>query len=458
MRFNGLRHINSILLPALLAAAVFGTAACQQSAPEDISGSAIGVATEGVAPEVLSPEAAADGAAADMDAPMLPEGVTASADPKADARAAAAAAAAGGSADTDAAATDNTDAVTAVDPAPYLAAHNRWRANFGSPAVTWDATVAAHAQEWADHLAADDLFEHRQGGPYGENLWAGWGANFTADDAVNSWGNEVRDWDLTCTGGISDCCRGGWQNCGHFTQVVWSTTVKVGCGKGIGADGKQVVVCNYSPPGNFGDTSPFVGGRAPAPAPTAVVNEPTVVVVAPTAVPANPTMVPVQPTAVPVQPTTAPAQPTTAPSQPTAAPAQPTAATGGGVFSWRTSKTGIGLAIPDSDSVVYNLPVTRTGKIAAIGVGVNIKHSYVGDLALILSHPDGTWVILRNQTGGSAQDINETYGKGGIPVSDLAAFNGKPMAGTWQLTVYDLAEADTGSLEGLTMNFDYTAN
>ena len=101
MRFNGLRHINSILLPALLAAAVFGTAACQQSAPEDISGSAIGVATEGVAPEVLSPEAEADGAAANMGAPMLPEGVTASADPKADARAAAAAAAAGGSADTD---------------------------------------------------------------------------------------------------------------------------------------------------------------------------------------------------------------------------------------------------------------------------------------------------------------------------------------------------------------------
>ena len=134
MRFNGLRHINGVLLPALLAAAVFGTAACQQAAPEDISGSAIGVATEGVAPEVLSPEAAVDGAA--EGAPMLPEGVTASADPKADARAAAAAAA-GGSTDTEAAGSDSTDAVTAVDPGPYLAAHNRWRANFGSPAMAW---------------------------------------------------------------------------------------------------------------------------------------------------------------------------------------------------------------------------------------------------------------------------------------------------------------------------------
>jgi pathogenesis-related protein 1 len=448
MRSNGIRKFYGFLLPALLAAVVLGTAACNQAAPEDISGSAIGSATEGVAPEVLSPEAEADGAA--DAAPMLPDGVTASDDPKADARAAAAAAA-GGSTDADAAGSDNTDAVTAVEPAPYVAAHNRWRANFGSPAVTWDATVAAHAQEWADHLAADNLFEHRQGGPYGENLWAGWGRNFTADDAVNSWGDEVRDWDLTCTGGINDCCRGGWQNCGHFTQVVWSTTVKVGCGKAVGADGRQVVVCNYSPPGNFGDTSPFVGGQAPTPAPTAVVNEPTVVVVVPTAVPANPTMVPVQPTAVPVQPTTAPAQPTTA-------PAQPTVSSGGSVSSYRVSKTGIGLAIPDSDSVVYSLPVTRAGTVVDIGVGVTIQHTYVGDLALVLSHPDGTWVILRNQTGGSAQNINQVYGKGGIPVSDLAAFKGKPMAGTWQLTIYDLADQDTGSLEGLTLNFDYTAN
>ena len=44
---------------------------------------------------------------------------------------------------------------------------------------------------------------------------------------------------------------------GHFTQVVWKTSVKVGCGVKLdcsnmfGGMQNSAVVCRYSPPGNF---------------------------------------------------------------------------------------------------------------------------------------------------------------------------------------------------------------
>ena len=37
---------------------------------------------------------------------------------------------------------------------------------------------------------------------------------------------------------------------GHFTQVVWKSTTKVGCGFSTCGD-NDLLVCNYSPAGNF---------------------------------------------------------------------------------------------------------------------------------------------------------------------------------------------------------------
>ena len=39
---------------------------------------------------------------------------------------------------------------------------------------------------------------------------------------------------------------------GHFTQVVWKTTTKVGCAVAYAADGKSTfVVAKYEKPGNY---------------------------------------------------------------------------------------------------------------------------------------------------------------------------------------------------------------
>jgi subtilisin-like proprotein convertase family protein len=221
--------------------------------------------------------------------------------------------------------------------------------------------------------------------------------------------------------------------------VVWSESTKVGCGQAASAS-TVYVVCNYAPPGNF-PRSPFVGGRAPQPAPTAEVSEPTVAVPTPTATSRT------QPTATP-------------PAQPTTAPVQPTATSAGKLYSWSTWVSDLGLDIPDdsSDPATQGIQVTKAGKIAAIGVRVQITHPYVGDLTIVLVHPDGTSVTLRNQAGGSADDIDAVYGLGGIPVSGLGALNGKPLAGTWQVQVYDGAAEDTGTLEAVSLDFSYTTN
>lgn len=442
-------RIQGILMPALLAAAMLGLAACSSAAPEDISGSAIGTSPDVETPDTQAGDAAAT-AAPSGEEPELPGGFRAPADPKAAARIAAG----GASGATDSAgSTDSADSTLGLTPTEtqiLLATHNSWRANYGSPPLAWDPTVAAVAQAWAEQLAATDSFEHSHNPLYGENLWAGStpASVWPKAGIVDDWGNEVENWNLDCTGGLAQCCQPG-AVCGHFTQVVWWESTRLGCGQASSA-GTVYVVCNYAPPGNF-PRSPFVGGRAPTPVPTAGGLEPTVAVPTPTTAPAQPTMAPIVPTTAPVQPTTAPSQPTTAPARPTA-----TTSAGGSLSSWSTW-ADMAVEIPDNspEPATYDLLVTKAGTISSLGVGVQITHTYVGDLTVVLVHPDGSSVILRNQRGGDADNINETYGKGGIPVSGLSALNGKPLAGTWQIQVYDSAEEDTGTLDRFSLNFVY---
>lgn len=129
-----------------------------------------------------------------------------------------------------------------------LMAHNAVRARAGVPPLVWSDQLARYAQEWANHLAATNSFVHRPGGRYGENLYAISGARVTPRDVVGLWASEAASYDIA-----SNTCSG---MCGHYTQLVWRATRRVGCA--VAGDGyREVWVCNYDPPGNYIGYRPY---------------------------------------------------------------------------------------------------------------------------------------------------------------------------------------------------------
>ncbi|GJP56300.1 hypothetical protein CLOM_g15367 [Closterium sp. NIES-68] len=135
----------------------------------------------------------------------------------------------------------------------YLDPHNAARAAVGAVPLVWDDAVAATAAEWAAHLASENNCGLEHGGPgdYGQCLSgaspSGWATN---TDAVQWWVNEG-GWCLP--GGKCD-----WDKAGHYTQVVWNNSLRVGCAKASCGGDSDVWACNYDPPGNWAGEQPYV--------------------------------------------------------------------------------------------------------------------------------------------------------------------------------------------------------
>ncbi|MEU4922478.1 M28 family metallopeptidase [Streptomyces parvus] len=117
--------------------------------------------------------------------------------------------------------------------------------------------------------------------------------------------------------------------------------------------------------------------------------------------------------------------------------------TGEGVFSNTTD-----VAIPDAGAAVTS-PVAVTGRTgnapAALQVGVDIKHTYRGDLVVDLVAPDGSAYRLKNSSSGdSADNVIATYT---VNASSEVA------NGSWKLRVQDVARQDTGYIDSWKLTF-----
>eukprot|EP00096_Caligus_rogercresseyi_P008636 TRINITY_DN2784_c0_g1_i1.p1 TRINITY_DN2784_c0_g1~~TRINITY_DN2784_c0_g1_i1.p1 ORF type:complete len:229 (+),score=42.73 TRINITY_DN2784_c0_g1_i1:424-1110(+) len=127
-----------------------------------------------------------------------------------------------------------------------LDTHNRYRLAHGVQPLTLCEKLNAYAKEWADHLAATDSFNHRSNGDYGENLFLTYGSGDTdcnGIEPVESWYSEGRSYSYGQSSGSSAT--------GHFTQIVWKGSKRLGMAKSKSPSGKTIVVANYDPPGNF---------------------------------------------------------------------------------------------------------------------------------------------------------------------------------------------------------------
>ena len=105
------------------------------------------------------------------------------------------------------------------------------------------------------------------------------------------------------------------------------------------------------------------------------------------------------------------------------------------------------VSIPDNGAAVTS-PITVSGVTgnapATLKVGVDIVHTYRGDLIVDLVAPDGTVYSLSNRSGGSAANIQQTFT---VDASSEVA------NGVWKLRVQDVAAQDTGYVNSWKLTF-----
>ncbi|XXG51670.1 hypothetical protein AAC387_Pa03g0190 [Persea americana] len=133
----------------------------------------------------------------------------------------------------------------------FLAPHNEARAALGMRPLVWDWRVARYAAWYANQRRGDCALRHSNG-PYGENIFWGSGGGWTPAQVVGAWVEE-RKWYQHRT----NSCAGG-QECGHYTQIIWGSTRRVGCAMVtcLGSRG-EFITCKYDPPGNYIGERPY---------------------------------------------------------------------------------------------------------------------------------------------------------------------------------------------------------
>lgn len=139
--------------------------------------------------------------------------------------------------------------------APLLEAHDRMRARHCAPPLSWSAEIARTAQRWADRLAARGCSLQHSREPYGENIAAGSAGALDASTVAERWYREKAQYDFDA-GGFS-------MQTGHFTQLVWVGSRRLGCGRAsCRGRGMDLWVCMYDPPGNM--RGEYAGNVRPA--------------------------------------------------------------------------------------------------------------------------------------------------------------------------------------------------
>ncbi|XP_039510254.1 glioma pathogenesis-related protein 1b isoform X2 [Pimephales promelas] len=131
---------------------------------------------------------------------------------------------------------------------------------------SWDNELAQGAKDRARHCKASHhpglaYFGHPPFGWMGENIWLGAPfAAFSVENAVHRWNKEgvysIKN---------NNCSR----LCGHYTQLMWSTSFKLGCAVNVCSKGIEnfsthpestIFVCNYGDTGQVHGVTPKIAG------------------------------------------------------------------------------------------------------------------------------------------------------------------------------------------------------
>lgn len=139
--------------------------------------------------------------------------------------------------------------VIRINKEKFVERHNFHRKKVGVPDVEWSDDIADYAQKWANRLALSCKLQHRSAKHgYGENICMA-PLSYTEADVVDVWASEEEYFDhKNPVFRHKDLYKYG-----HYSQVIWRKTKKIGAGAAKCAHGSSIWVCNYDPPGNYID-------------------------------------------------------------------------------------------------------------------------------------------------------------------------------------------------------------
>ncbi|XP_052797722.1 cysteine-rich venom protein latisemin-like [Mya arenaria] len=120
--------------------------------------------------------------------------------------------------------------------------------------MSWDAELATFAQRWAENCVFqhDKNYKRRSFGRFsvGQNLYMH-SLRVSWSVAIKAWSDEKADYNYAgASTGVT----------GHYTQMVWSSSSKVGCGYAYCSSVGNIYVCDYGPAGNMGNQLPYARG------------------------------------------------------------------------------------------------------------------------------------------------------------------------------------------------------
>lgn len=100
------------------------------------------------------------------------------------------------------------------------------------------------------------------------------------------------------------------------------------------------------------------------------------------------------------------------------------------------------------------------GEISDINLTLNVSHTYISDLQIVLQAPDGSQISVWNRECAGQNNFNITFDDSGSPITcsnqnttgifmpsaPLSTFNGYNTAGSWAVGARDVATPDGGTL------------
>lgn len=105
------------------------------------------------------------------------------------------------------------------------------------------------------------------------------------------------------------------------------------------------------------------------------------------------------------------------------------------------------LDIPDGDlrGGCSAIDIADAGLVKAIEISLEVAHSFMGDLEIVLISPGGKAILLQNRTLARITTLHKTYSFETTPA--LKSLLNQPVAGQWQLKLVDHVVFNTGQLK-----------